>query len=450
MMNKRDLFLKAMKAEVFRRTAWVISAFTTIAEDSDAWKKNPYPYRIVQGPEANYFIDPENTSQLLVIEDAPLGQPIYQMKEAITLQPGDLPNVVEAVNTNYGTALANVICLCWPFGSKIPYIAERFSAKQLEKIIAKRLKDNPKDPTERDDYHIYVDEYLKYTDAAFSLVAYSQLCVPAHTEKSLIQCPGIYDLRDKLLEQYKDRLHDPSVIAVIDSALIAYYKDWLKGDDSLGFLISKKSIDIVRKRLFMMHGAETGLEEKVDVVLIKNSLSQGWDMNAFPAMNDSLRAGSYNRGQQTELGGVAVKELLRASSNLRITEDDCGSVLGVDILAEKGEEDKLVGFTAIERWSTKTAMSAGGPQVTYQQTKITDENVGNYLGKVVTLRSPMFCHLEKTDYCRTCVGDKLATSPTGLPTVVSAYGSTFLSLFMSAAHSKGLSIAKMDFQKAII
>lgn len=437
MMNKLDLFLKALKAEQFKRTAWVISAFTIIAEDSDAWKKDPYPYRIVQGPEANYFVDPENNNQLTVIDDAPFGSPIYQMKESITLQPGDIPNVVEPVATNYGTALANMICLCWPFGSKIPYIAERFSAKQIEKIIVKRRAPSPANPEDRDNYHIYIDEYLKYADAAFSLVAYSQLCVPAHTEKSLIQCPGIYDLRDKLLEQYKDRLHDPAVIAVIDAALIAYYKDWLKGDKSLGFLISKKSIDIVRKRLFMMHGAETGLEEKVDVVLIKNSLSQGWDMNAFPAMNNSLRAGSYNRGQQTELGGVAVKELLRAASNLRITEDDCGSTLGVEIFADKGEEDKLIGFTSID-------------QTTKAIEKITEENVGKYLGKIVSLRSPMYCHLEKTDYCKTCVGDKLATSPTGLPTVVSAYGSTFLSLFMSAAHSKGLTIAKMDYKKAIL
>lgn len=39
-------------------------------------------------------------------------------------------------------------------------------------------------------------------------------------------------------------------------------------------------------------------------------------------MIDSLRAGSFNRGAQTVLGGVAFKELLRASSNLRIGADD--------------------------------------------------------------------------------------------------------------------------------
>jgi hypothetical protein len=437
-MNKRDFFVKALSAQEYKRSAWVISAFALIAEDSDAWKKNPYPYRVINmGQQGYFFVDPENNNQLSSIEGTDGREPLFAMKEPFTLVKNELPNNPQTVKTNYGTALANAICLCYPFGNKISYIEERFSARTLEKLILPRLKDNPEDPAERRPEHIYVDEYLKFADAMFSLVAYSQLCVPAHTEKSLIQCPGIYDLRDQLLEQYKDRLHDPATIAVIDAALIAFYKDWLKDDDSMGFLINKKSINIVRKKLFMMHGAETGLEENVNVELIKGSLSQGWDISAFPAMNNSLRAGSYMRGQQTELGGVAVKELLRASSNLRITDDDCGSTLGVTITADPGEEDKLIGFTALINNGTNSI-------------KITDENVGQYLGKTLTLRSPMFCRLEKTDYCKACVGDRLASSPTGLPTVVSAYGSTFLSIMMAGAHAKQLVVAKMDYKTAIM
>lgn len=446
-MLKREFFLKALNSGAYRRYNWVISVFTFIDESEEDKQKDLFPYKVLQNNDGYYFVDPENNNQLTLIEDADRSQPIFSIKEPLKLNTGDLENVLEPVDTNYGTAVVNKIVLCYPFGSKIPYIASRFSAKKIESLIVKRLKDNPEDQSEREERWIYVDEYLKYTDAAFSLVAFTQISVPAHTVKSLIQCPGIYELRDKLLEQYKQRLHDPATIALIDAALIQHYREWLKDDDSLGFLISKKSIDIVRKKLFMMHGAEMGLEENVDVELIKNSLSQGWDINAFPAMNNSLRAGSFNRGQQTELGGVAVKELLRASSNLRITEDDCGSQLGVTILAQKGDEDKLLGFTVIEDVKTKTISSQGGPKNV--QTKITEDNVGNYLGKVVKLRSPMFCHLEKTDFCKACVGDRLATSPTGLPTVVSAYGSTFLALFMSAAHAKGLTVAKMDFITAI-
>ena len=448
-MDKRDLFLKAMKAGAYRRYKWAMSAFTLIKEDEDEWMKDPFPYRIVQKSDGHYFIDPDNNNQLTLLEGSDSTQPIYQIKEPLTLEVGDLENVVSTVQTNYGTALINQTVLCHPFKNKIPYISERFSARKIESLIVPRLRDTPEDPSEREDQYIYVDEYLKYADAMFSIVAYTQISVPAHTEKSLIQCPGIYELRNQLLTEYKDRLHDPAVIAIIDAALIKHYKEWLKGDDSLGFLISKKSIDIVRKKLFMMHGAETGLEENVDVVLIKNSLSEGWDVNSFPAMNNSLRAGAFNRGQQTELGGVAVKDLLRASSNLKITEDDCGSQLGLTIKAEVGEEDKLIGFTTIGSKIDNTKNDDGQAVIKFEQVKITDENVGAYIGKVIKLRSPMFCQLEKTDFCKVCVGDRLATSPTGLPTVVSAYGSTFLGLFMSAAHAKALTVADMDYTTAI-
>lgn len=443
-MNKREFFLKALAAGEYKRSAWVISAFALIAEDQEAWKRKPYPYKIIQSPTGNYFLDPEQNNIPVLIDDAPAGEPIFKMQDPITLQVGDLANVIQVTETTIGNTLANAIVVVYPFGAKIPFITGRFSPKTLEKMIVKRLKDNPKDESERNETDLYVDEYLKFTDAMFSLVGYTQLCTPAHTEKSLIQCPGVYDLRDKLLEQYKDRLHDPATIAIIDAALIAFYRDWLKDDDSLNFLINKKSIDIVRKKLFMMYGAEPGLEEGASVELIKSSLSQGWDINSFPAMNNNLRAGSYMRGQQTELGGVAVKELLRASSNLRITEEDCGSILGVSIVAQAGEEDKLIGFTSILRSNDQMSTNSS-----HSFEKITDENVGKYLGKAVMLRSAMFCKLDKTDYCKTCVGDRLASSPTGLPTVISAYGSTFLSIMMAGAHARALVLSKMNYLTAI-
>jgi len=433
-MNKRELFLKVIASGEYRRRLWVISAFAVVDQSSSSIEKTPY--KIIKQTDGYYFIDPENNLELTKIDDADISESVFKIKEKITLNPGDLPNVFETIETNYGTALINALVLCYPFKNKVKYINERFSAKKLESLIVDRIVDNPKDSYEvRSDELIYVDEYLKFTDAMFSLVAYTQLCVPAHTEKSLIECPGIKELRDRLLEKYKDRLHDPATIAVIDAELIKFYKEWIKDDDSMGFLISKKSIEIVRKKLFMMHGAEMGLEENVDVTLIKNSLSEGWDVKAFPAMNNSLRAGSFNRGQQTELGGVAFKELLRASSNLRIVNWDCRSKLGVDIKATDGEEHKLIGFTVIN--------SDGS------QNKIDKDNVGKYLMKAVKLRSPLYCLLDKTDYCSVCMGDRLSSNPTGLPTVVSDYGSTFLSIFMAAAHAKGLNLAKMNYKTAI-
>jgi hypothetical protein len=371
--------------------------------------------------------------------------------------------------------------VAYPFGRKIPYLTGRISPGMLEKMVLPRLQDDPtpsaqmvlnaanrlhdsgtKPITDQvNEIHmangqppmfdgpsvlslasnahptkapIYVKEYLVMADSAFYLAGFTQLWVPAATRKAMTAPPGILELKAKLLEQYKDKLHDPAVIAKIDAELIAFDSAYLKGDDAEGFLIENKSRKVVRRKLFLMTGAEAGLDDGVDVDLIPNSLSEGWDISKFPIMNDSLRAGSYNRGAETMLGGEAVKWLLRASSNMIVTSDDCHSTLGVPVLLSDENKKKYMGFSVV----TDTGSE-----------KLVDETIGTYLGKKVMIRSPMFCRLEKTDYCGVCVGPRLAVNPTALSSAVSEYGSKFMLLFMKKMHGTQLALAHMDYRTAI-
>lgn len=434
-MKKREFFLEAMKAEEYKRSAWVISAFSLIRENENDWKSNPFAYRIVQTPGGFFYINPQDTTSLLPIEDSPIGQALFSMKEMVSLEAGVLPNQPEPVITNYGTILANYICLVYPFGDKIPFVNERFSASKLEQMVVERMKAvAPADPAERDPELIYVDEYLKFTNAMMSLTAYTQLCVPASTEKTITPPPGIQEYRAKLLEENKHHLHDPAVIAKIDAQLVQYLKDWLKDDPGMGFLISNKSFDVVRKELYLMIGANVGMDGSGKFELVKGSLSEGWNPENFDILNTVSRSGSFSRGAETEKGGEATKWLFRAASNMSVTGEDCGSTVGVEIFAKPGEERKLIGFTAI----------LGDKQV-----KITKDNVGQYLGRALTLRSSAFCRFPKTDFCKVCVGDRLANSPTGLATAIAAYGSTFMSLMMSAMHGTALKTTRLDWKKEI-
>jgi len=130
-----------------------------------------------------------------------------------------------------------------------------------------------------------------------------------------------------------------------------------------------------------------------------------------------------------------VKWLLRASSNITVVGDDCGSTLGVETVVNQADLKSYVGFTFL---------TTDG-KVKIEKT----EDCGPYLGKKIMVRSPMYCKLDKTDYCITCTGDKLSSNPTGLSLAVSEYGSAFLGIFMKAAHAKSLSLAKMDYKTAI-
>lgn len=438
-MNKRDYFIEACKLEEFRRSAWVISVFALVSEAPDAWRKDPYPYRLVQMVTGMFFVDPKDLGNLIQITDAKANEALLKPSDKISLKKGELVNLHEDADVTYGNVLVNFCGVIYPFGEKVPYQVGVITADSMEKLIIDRLRDTPDVGDKlankpRDAKFIYVDEYLKFCDAMFYLGGLAQLFVPAGSVKAMTVDPAVIALRDKLIAENKDRLHDAATIAKIDAELVKHDKAWIKGDEAENFLLSGKSYNIVRKKLFLQMGAEMGLDESQTVDYIPRSLNEGWDLTKFPSMNNTLRAGSFNRGYQTMLGGESVKWLLRASSNMMVTADDCGSKLG-NFFVIDNDKEKWVGFSIV---------GEKGP------IKITDETVGQYLGKKVMLRSPMYCKLPKTDFCKVCVGDRLAANPTALSAAVAQYGNAFLALFMAAAHAKALILAKMDYRKAII
>lgn len=457
-MKKQEFYLKALAADTYLITAWNIACYGIVAEGADEWKKKPYPYRLVQMPNGHYYVNPENTTELLKIEDSVPGKPLFVRNELIVLNPGDLLNVSETVETTYGNTFVNQLLLVRPFGKKIPFMKGRISPKKIEKIIELRLAERPANwagngeqqltespevfvgSKEIDEANplkapIYVDEYLMFANGAFSLVAYTQLFTPADTRKTITGPPGAIELRNMLIEQNKDHLHDRAVVASIANKLIELDTAYLKGDRGLDFLTSDKLRKIVRPRLHLMYGAETGIEEKVDVDLIPKSLGEGWDVSKFPELNNALRAGSYNRGKQTEMGGEAVKDLFRASGNLKISSPDCGSTVGLPSFIKKEDGDRIVGFTVIEN---------GG------LTKITHDNVENYVDRLISLRSAQTCKNTHTDYCSICVGDRLANNPTSMSMAVGDYGAAFLDIYMSAAHSKGIQVQRLSIKDQLM
>jgi hypothetical protein len=433
-MNKKNMFLAAMAANEYKRRAWVISAFSLINEAPDNYKNEIYPYRIVQTLTGHFYVNPD-TNELSIIEDAKPGEPIYSMKEVVTVHKGEIPNLDEDIETTYGRILFNYTALINPFGTKLKYINKRISPSQVEELILPLLLDNPEKDTDRNNKNIYIDEYINFCNSMFYLAGFTQLCVPAATPKTLVAPPGINELKERLLKENEGHLHDPTTIAKIDAELVKYDREYMKGDLGEGFLIDDKSYNIVRKKLFGMLGAEPGLEDTNDLELTKNSLSQGWDINSFPAMNNVLRAGSFNRGAETQKGGESVKWLLRASSNINITVDDCGTRLGNIIRVNADNVKSLIGFSIV--------IKEGSLLID------TKETADKYIGKTVMLRSPMFCKLDKTDYCKTCVGVNLANNPTGASVAISNYGSVLLYVMMSAVHGSELTLAKMDYKTAI-
>lgn len=435
-MNKKDLFIAAMKAGCYKKISWLISAFCITRESEDKWKSDFYPYRLVPTATGYFYCSPDKIGELVKVEGSINQEALYNVKETLEITPSDIPNLKENAVVSYGSLIVNWITLVYPFGDKIDYQFGEIRISNIEKLILAKLKDNPPEGISKDDNAIYVNDYVKFADSMFYLSGLTQICVWAATEKTILPPPGIKEFKEKLLEENKSRLNEAAVIAKIDAQLVEYDFAWLKGDPAENFLISNKSRNTVRRKLFLMQGAEIGLDDNsTEVKLIKNSLNEGWEVESLPESINSLRAGSFNRGAETELGGVSVKWLLRASSNINVTVEDCKSDLGIVTIINEASKEKLIGFSLVTKEGSKKLLSP--------------EDVSSYLGKKVMVRSPMYCKLSSTDYCKICVGDKLAANPDGLSIAIAGYGSSLVSIFLKSAHAKSLQLAKMDFNVAL-
>ena len=430
-MKKQDFVLKAFQAGMFKYRHWVISVFA-ITQASD--KKMKMPWSVVRTPAGVFFVNPE-TMELEKIEDAKVDQPICAMLDPIVLPAESFINVEKETFTTVGNLLFNCCAIIPAFGKYFPFITGSVNLHDLEAKIAKVMEDTPKDPNApRKPDVIYVDQYLTFCKSFAYLTEFTQLCTWGVTEKAITPPPGRDEFMKSLLEKYKDELHKPETSARIDKELVEFDAAYLKGDPSENFLISGKSRNVVRKKLFLSYGSEGGLGTATTGSYIPNSLNQGWDFEKFPSMMNALRAGSFDRGAETMLGGEAVKWLLRASSNIQIKDGDCGAKIGLGVHVTDETKRMLVNSYVITQNGVKLVSSP--------------EEAGEYLGKKLMIRSPMFCTLDKTDYCSVCLGSNLSRNKNAASTAVTQEGSALMLMFMAAMHGKQIALERMDLDTA--
>ncbi len=430
-MHKRDYFLAALKAECYRYKKWVINAFS-ITTDHDAEPQLPgmYPYQLYRDEISYFFLDTDG-EQVRLEGTHPKEAP-FLFREQIVLGVGDVPNLKRNITSTYGNLLFNQMVLCYAFGDKIEYQEGSVSVKKIEKLIEKMLVSDPEPGQTVEPGKITVSEYKLFNDAIFSLAGFTQLCVPSATERTMTTDPRIAERRKELLEKYKDRLHDPVVQAMIDKELIAMDREWINGDPLKGFYYKDKSFNVVRKKIFLLQGAESGFGLQGE--LIPRSLEEGWDIQYLPAMSNALRDGSYNRGSQTMLGGEATKFNYRIFQNSSVAEEDCGTTLGLEV--------KLTASN-ISHYIASYVITPEGP------VEITDENKDTFVGKTVRMRSPIYCKTGGVNFCARCMGSRVAATPRAIPTYAADIGSLFMSLFMKAMHGKALVTEEWDPLEAI-
>lgn len=428
-MNTEEYFQYAIKSELYKSKGWMISAFSVTADNQ---LDNLDVVSRITGLPVFWNIETKSWEKLTDGTKAPL----YSFREKCVATPELCSNLNKPVETTRGRLLFNLLCLVNAFGNKIPYMNDNINLGKIETMIADKLTDNPEKETTLDHNKIYVFEYKKFINSLYYLTNFTQIAVWALTEKLITPPPGIDKVRDKLLLEYKGDLSDPIALAKFESELLKLDSEYLKDDPGGQFFQSGgKSRNIVRKRLFLTYGAEPGLTEKRTRRPVIASLKDGWKPEDMPALVDAMRAGSYNRGKRTALGGELTKWLFRASTGLEMVKGDCGTKLGKVIKVNEVNYKRLVGTYYIVKGSPVLIDSF--------------ETAKSLVGQTIVARSPLFCHTPNNNFCSICIGKAMAENKDGISIAIAEIGSMFLLLKMKQMHGKALTTATIDLNNSL-
>lgn len=391
-----------------------------------------HPYQLFDFKGTPVFLNP-TTNEWEPVDGYKKGAPFFRFKEEINLEPGDIANVKEPITTWIGNLLVNQCVLCYPFGDLIPFQMGQFSIKKVEAIIAAKLESLPDVGQARDETKIYVDTLENYYyDAAYSLSGWTQLAVPAASPHTLITDPKIRKRRIELLNEYKDQLDDPAIIAKIMQELIDMDVAFQADDPEGGYLQPGKSFDVVRAKAFLMYGIERDFNDPNKIVLIDRPLSEGWDITKLPYMVNALIEGSFYRGAMTALGGEGAKFIQRFFLNTNIIEEDCGVKYGKSAILKPKERDDYLGASVV---------GPGGSRI-----ELTEDNYDQHVGKPLQIFSPQYCKTKRPNFCVKCLGARYRGKPNSPAALASVIGSVLMYIFMKKMHGVALKTKKWDWR----
>lgn len=329
--------------------------------------------------------------------------------------------------TNVGLFIYNKLIVEKNLKGVLGYVNETINKKVLEKIEDKLTKALLNDK-------ISVDVMVEYLDKTQWLaMKFHPIVSSSFTLNTLKPHKEVIELRDKLLEEHKEKIEHGDVITAtkIEQELLNLAKEKLKGDPGLYLYESgaRGSFGNNFKNISVMKGAvfnpTTG---QFDIV--KSNFMEGIKKEELATYGNAIITGAFPKAIGTAISGYFSKQIIAALQSVVMDKkgSDCGSkgylVVRINDYNAKDflyryiiEGDKLV--------------------------LIDDDNIKKYIGKEVKMRSVMYCVSEKI--CRTCLGlmyEKLDITNVGLTT--SRVSSSLLNLSMKKFHDTSSKISKID------
>lgn len=184
---------------------------------------------------------------------------------------------------------------------------------------------------------------------------------------------------------------DIDVMTSISNELVAYAKELLKGDPGMD-LYDSGDLDFgnnYKNNAILKGAVMNNITGEFD--FIDTSFMNGFEVKDIPAHANSILSGQYPASIATKDAGYTGKKLLALLQMMEVDEPgtDCGTKNLIPItITERNKKDLL--YTYIDSGSS-------------QLVELTSDNISNYVGKTVMMRSPMSCI--NTKICSLCAGN---------------------------------------------
>jgi len=421
-----DFLAYSFKNKLPLELKWCFNVFAYIAEP-----EYEDEFFVVKDNTFFYKIKDDKNQQTLEALVKPYKEAVFRFNDEIQVPKGFLPNIKKDLITTPGRLIANYILLVIPFGDKIEYINKQFDIGDIENnYIIKLLSDEPKDG------EISVDEYLKFLDSVEYIQGLATVLNRTATPKAVLPPPNIDEYRKKVIKEFINKygekgLQDPTIVKEIESKLEEYDNEYLKGDPTLGKLLKGKTKNIARKKMYLDFGIGNAVTGTAKPILY--SLSDGWkkDPEDLATFYNDARGGSYGRGAETQQGGVVAKDTLRATSDIKIINTDCGTkVYRKQLITDKNYKLYFDRF-----------INDNGKTV-----KLTLDNINKYIGKEVKLYTPMGCKLAP-HFCTKCMGESIKDYENGMALMASGVGGTILNQSLKKFHGTALEVVDLELSE---
>ena len=369
--------------------------------------------------------------------------------QKITVKKGQLSNIDSDIETTVGRYIFNLVAIDYAFQDKIPFINYTLKSSQIDSLNDKLCDMLLMNQITGEQFGTYQTRIVWFNN-------FTELFVPGTSINLLVLPQEIKDELQHLIMANKKSIIDGDAVAYhnnVEVPILKFAKNWYITNKEPGWLLyakgGKPKFDNVFKNMYLTVGPILDIATGKYVISTRcfNDGIAPDETNIYA--NNSIN-GAYHKGVATQDGGAKTKSFSAAFQSLVVTEEDCGTNLGIEVKVTKDNLNSLKWRWVKDVTSyTVSGKSTNGdanlvPEERWQL--ITPDNISTFIGKTIIFRTPMFC--KSANFCWKCVGDlyrRLGIKNVGLTAMKMT--STFLNSALKANHDSSIKTAYVDYTK---